>query len=109
MTAIQLIGDTDTVLAFALDGVSGQVTQTAGEAQAAVAAIVQQLRDAGGFLQRPTLLLITHGAAAMIRGDLNQLALDPAAPIVLEIPGLGEPLDENPLAGFVRRVLGVSL
>jgi vacuolar-type H+-ATPase subunit F/Vma7 len=109
MTAVQLIGDADTVLAFALGGVSGQVTQTADEAQAAVAAVVQQLRKAGGLLQHPTLLLITHGAAAMIRGYLNELTLDPAAPVVLEIPGFGEPLGESPLAGFVRRVLGVSL
>ena len=109
MTAVELIGDADTVLAFALGGVPGHVTQTAGETEAAVAAVVTRVRAAGGLLQCPTLLLITRGAAIMIRGYLNDVMLDPAAPVVLEVPGFGEPVADSPLAGFVRRVLGVPL
>jgi vacuolar-type H+-ATPase subunit F/Vma7 len=109
MTAIQLIGDADTVLAFALGGVPGQVTQSAADAEAAVGDVVRLVHAAGGLLQRPTLLLITHGVAAMIRGYLSEVMLDPAAPVVVEIPGFGEPLGTSPLAGFVRRVLGVPL
>ncbi len=109
MTTVELIGDADTVLAFALGGVPGHVTQTAGETEAAVAAVVRRVREAGGLLSCPVLLLITHGAAALIRGYLNTVMLDPAAPVVLEVPGFGEPLGDSPLAGFVRRVLGVPL
>lgn len=109
MTTLELIGDADTVSAFALGGVPGHVVQTADETEGAVAAVVKQVREAGGLLQCPTLLLITHAAAALIRGYLNEVMLDPAAPVVLEIPGFAEPLGESPLAGFVRRVLGVSL
>jgi vacuolar-type H+-ATPase subunit F/Vma7 len=109
MTSVEIIGDADTVLAFALGGVPGHVTQTAGDTEAAVAAVVEQVRQAGGVLPCPTLLLITHGAAAKIRAYLNALMLDPAAPVVLEVPGFGEPLGESPLAGFVRRILGVPV
>jgi vacuolar-type H+-ATPase subunit F/Vma7 len=109
MTAIRLIGDADTVLAFALGGVPGQVTESAAEAEAAVGDIVRLVRSAGGLLQCPTLLLITHGVAAMIRSYLNDVMLDPAAPVVVEIPGFGEPLGTNPLAAFVRRAVGVPL
>jgi len=109
MTAVELIGDADTVLAFALGGVPGHVTQTAEDTAAAVAAVVARVRDAGGVLRCPTLLLLTHGAAGMIRGYLNEIMLDPAAPVVLEVPGFDESLTDSPLAGFVRRVLGVPL
>ena len=109
MTTVELVGDADTVLAFALGGVPGHVVQTAGEAEMTVASVVRRVRDAGGLLSCPTLLLITHSAAALIRGYLNTVMLDPAAPVVLEIPGFGEALDVSPLAGFVRRVLGVPL
>jgi vacuolar-type H+-ATPase subunit F/Vma7 len=109
MTAVELIGDADTVLAFALGGIPGHVTGTPDETAAAVAAVVGRVRAAGGLQHCPTLLLITHAAAAMIRADLNALMLEPAAPVVLEVPGFGEPHDASPLAGFVRRVLGVPL
>ena len=109
MTPISVIGDRDTVLAFQLGGVPGQVVQTAEEARAAIDAAVAAMQHDGGPARHPLLLLVTGGAAARIRADLDRVMLDPAGPLVLEIPGFGEPMGERPVERFVERVLGIRL
>jgi vacuolar-type H+-ATPase subunit F/Vma7 len=107
MTPIQVIGDPDTVLAFALGGVEGQVARTATEARAAVQAVVDAVRRNGGPGRSPRLVLVTHHTAALLPAYLAAVMLDASAPLVLEIPGFGEPPGERPLQRFVERVLGI--
>jgi vacuolar-type H+-ATPase subunit F/Vma7 len=109
MTPIQIIGDETTVLAFAVGGIPGRVVHTADEARAAIEALISEVRQAGGPARHPALLLLTHGTAERIRAYLDAVILDASAPLVLEIPGFGEPPGKSPLAGFVERVLGMHL
>ncbi len=109
MSPIQVVGDADTVLAFALGGVPGQVAGGARDAHAAVEAVVNQVREAGGPARCPAVVLVTQRVARLIRAYLNQLILDPSAPLLLEIPGFAEANGERPLEHFVERVLGVHL
>jgi vacuolar-type H+-ATPase subunit F/Vma7 len=103
MTPVEVLGDRDTVLAFQLGGVPGQVVDTAQEARAAVVAAVHR---GGGPAQQPVL---THGTAERIRGYLDDVMVDRGGPLILEIPGLGEPTGGSPVGRFVERVLGVRL
>jgi vacuolar-type H+-ATPase subunit F/Vma7 len=109
MSSVRLIGDRDTVLAFALGGVPGSVVHTSEEARAAIDAAVREVQSDGPATRQPLLLLVTHGTAQRVRDDLDRIMLDPGAPLVLEIPGVGEALGESPVERFVQRVLGVHL
>ena len=109
MTSIEVLGDRDTVLAFRLGGVRGRAVETADEARAAMDAAVAAVQREGGFVRRPMLLLVTHGVAERVREYLHQFMLDPAGPLVIEIPGLGESTTKRPVEDFVARVLGVHL
>ena len=106
MDPIQLIGDADTVLAFRLGGISGQAVSTAAAARDAIDRIVEAVHQEGGPLAAPVLLLVTHGTAERIRPYLEAVTLDPTAPLVLEIPGVGEEIGYNPVGTIVRRLLG---
>ena len=107
MNSLQVIGDADTVLAFALGGVAGTVVHTAEEARAAVGAVVTTVRHAGGPVRQPALLLVTYGTAARIRDYLDGVSLDPNGPLILEIPGVGDPPARGRVDSVVERVLGV--
>jgi vacuolar-type H+-ATPase subunit F/Vma7 len=109
MTPIQVIGDETTVLAFAVGGIPGHIVHTANEARTAIEALISEVRQGGGLSRHPALLLLTHGTAERIRAYLDAVILDVGAPLVLEIPGFGEPTGKSPLAGFVERVLGMHL
>ena len=109
MNPVQVVGDAETVVAFALGGVTGRVARTAQEARAALEAIVQQVRAAGGPVRGPALVLMTQQAARLIREYLDHVSLDPGGPLVLEIPGFAEPIGGRPLQRFVERALGVHL
>jgi vacuolar-type H+-ATPase subunit F/Vma7 len=109
MTAIEVLGDRETVLAFRLGGVPGRIVRSAEEARAALDAAVAAARQGGGPGRRFALLLVTRGAAERIRADLDRALLDPTGPLVIEIPGLGEPAGQRPVERFVERVLGMHL
>jgi vacuolar-type H+-ATPase subunit F/Vma7 len=109
MNAIQVLGDAETVLAFALGGVPGRVVQTVDEARAVVDGVVNDIHRNAPAQHQPVLLLVTQGTADLIRSDLNRVILDSRGPLILEIPGFGEPLGQSSVARFVRRVLGVHL
>jgi len=108
MEPVRVLGDRDTVLAFTLGGVPGRVVQTADEARAAVDAAVREVRDGGGSVHRPLLLLITEPTAERIRDYLDHLVLQANGPLVLEIPGFGAGKGQRQAERFVRRVLGIS-
>jgi len=107
MSAVELVGDADTVLAFALGGVPGQIVADADAARAAVAAVVQRVHAGGGPLRRPILLLITRGIADLIRSEIDRVTLDARGPSVLEIPGFHDPLGRGSAQAAVHRVLGL--
>ena len=107
MNPVQVIGDADTVLAFALGGVPGRIVHSAAEAEAAVAGVVRDVRRGGGPVRAPALVLVPHRTAGLIRQYLARVMLDASGPLVLEIPGFGEPLGQRPLHRFVQRALGV--
>ncbi len=109
MNPIQVVGDADTVLAFALGGIPGQIAGNASEAHAALETIVNEVRTEGGPVRSPALVLVTQRVAHLIREYLNEVGLDPSAPLVLEIPGFADGGGERPLERFVERVLGVRL
>jgi vacuolar-type H+-ATPase subunit F/Vma7 len=109
MTPIHVIGDAETVLAFAVGGVSGHVANGADEARRALEALGHAMHDGGGPSRHPVLVLVTQGTARLIRSFLDQLILDASGPLVVEIPGVGEALGEARAEWLVERVLGVHL
>ena len=109
MSAVQVLGDANTVLAFALGGVPGRVVRTAADARAAVTAILTAAHAPAEAGQAPTLLLVTSRVAELARDVLEPASLDAHGPLVLEIPGFGEAPGRDPVGDFVERVLGVHL
>jgi vacuolar-type H+-ATPase subunit F/Vma7 len=105
MSPLHVIGDRDTVLAFALGGIPGDVVETPREARHAVEAVAMPEPD-GAQGSQPTLLLITQETARGIRDVLDRLLVDQDAPLVLEIPGFAEPAGESEAGSFVKRILG---
>jgi len=107
MSAVRVLGDADTVLAFALGGVPGDVVDTAADARAALAAAIESVRRGGGLARSPMLLLVTDAVVAVVREDIERLALTPAAPLILQIPGFGAAPAESGLERFVTRILEI--
>jgi vacuolar-type H+-ATPase subunit F/Vma7 len=109
MTPIHVIGDAETVLAFAVGGVSGHVVSRADEARSVFETLGDAMHDGGGPSRQPVLVFVTQGTARLIRSFLDQLILDATGPLVVEIPGVGETLGEARAEWLVERVLGVHL
>lgn len=106
MNSIHVIGDRETVLAFALGGIPGDVVRDAYEARAALQPIVAAVHQAGGPRHAPALVLVTHSVANWIRTEIEHLILDAKGPFILMIPGFHEHEDELGTDQFVERVLG---
>ena len=103
---LQVLGDADTVLAFALGGVPGSVIETAEAAHAAIDAVTEAMHGEGGSVARPVLLLVTQRTAASIPERIERAVLDVAGPLILEIPGVGEAAGDGSGQRLLRRVLG---
>lgn len=96
-----VIGDLDAVLGFSLVGVRGYEATTAEEANAALDA-AEKDGDIG-------IVLITEGAADLVRERVDRLRLSSTCPIVVEIPGPEGPHpDRPPLHELIRRAIGIS-
>jgi vacuolar-type H+-ATPase subunit F/Vma7 len=104
--AFFVIGDADTVLAFSLAGIRGCAVETPGEAESRIRAAAAEAR--GQSPPRATVLLVTAGIARHARGVLDRVTLAGGGPLVLEIPGVGEPAGESALDDLVHRLLGTS-
>jgi vacuolar-type H+-ATPase subunit F/Vma7 len=109
MSPIQLIGDANTVLAFALGGVPGAVAQDSADALAAIQSVRDSVATEPGPTRSPVVVLVTQQVAESIREHLNALVLETRRVLVVEIPGFSEVAGPNPLRRFVERVLGVRL
>lgn len=112
MTApIEVVGDRETVLAFALGGVPGRVVLAAAEARAVVEAAIAAARDraaadASHASHAARILLVTSSVAAGIRDVIDGATLDPNAPLVLEIPGFADRPAKSRVGHLLERVLG---
>lgn len=80
------LADEDTVRGFRLAGVDGQVVNTEAEAGQALAQAIARGDSA--------IVILTHTVAASMREQVDALRLNPAAPLLVEIPG-----PDGPLAG----------
>ena len=104
MNPLVVLGDADTVLAFALGGIRGHVAQSVEQAQAAWHHLFgeESMRDP------PGLVLVTHAVAAHLRDELSQARRQAAGPLVVEIRGFAEPPQESTSARLVGRTLGAG-
>jgi vacuolar-type H+-ATPase subunit F/Vma7 len=109
MIPIQLIGDANTVLAFALGGVPGAVAQDATDALAAIQSVRDAVATQPGPSRSPVVLLVTQQVADSIREHLNAFVLETRSVLVVEIPGFSEVAGPNPIRRFVEKVLGVRV
>ena len=108
MKGIHVIGDADTVLAFALGGVEGSPVTTPTEVRTALAAATDAVRARSRTGRQPLLLLVSRWAAALAADELRAMTLDPKAPLILVIPGYAEH-GGGVADDFVERALGVRL
>ena len=106
---IQVIGDADTVLCFSLGGIAGVAVSGADEARTALDSAAGVVRSGGGAVRCPMLLLVTRDVAALIRPDLDRVVLDPAGPMIVEIPAVGAVEDRGSVGRFVERLLGARV
>ena len=67
--------------------------------------------SAGGSTdQLIRILAVEEGIASLGRQEIDRLKLDSRAPLVVEVPGPGGPVEERQTAlELVRRVLGISV
>jgi vacuolar-type H+-ATPase subunit F/Vma7 len=98
---IRVLGSIETVTAFALAGVSGRTVERRAEL---LSALDEAMRD--GI----RVLAVEEGIAALARDEIDRLKLDARAPLVVEAPGPGGPMEERQTAlDLVRRVLGIRV
>ena len=101
MNPIVILGDADTVLAFALGGIRGYTAQSLEQARAAW----HDLFDEQSTRDPPGLVLVTHAVATHLRDELAQVRRLAIAPLVVEIRGFAEPPQESTSARLVGRML----
>jgi len=90
MNQLRVIGDRETVLAFALGGVPGQVAESAQAARDSLQAVLDEAAADDPAAPQPRLVLITRDAAAGVRELIDRLVLAAPGPLILEIPGFAE-------------------
>lgn len=96
------IADENTVRGFRLAGVDGQVAVTAQEAAAALQKARTDL-DYG-------ILILTNNLAQAIRTQVEAMRLECDRPLVVEIPGFGEPRPSGKrLQRIVQEAVGIRV
>ena len=96
------IGHPDAILGLSLAAVSGVVATSAEE-------VSQALDDA---LSTPDvgIVLVTDDVARLIEGRMDQLRLESAIPLVIELPGPGSTYPDRPaLSEMIRRAIGIEI
>ncbi|MBI3785176.1 MAG: V-type ATP synthase subunit F [Deltaproteobacteria bacterium] len=105
MGDIAVIGDSNTVLAFQLGGVEGYVVSTAEDARRAFQEVYEGARGGKDEPGATKLLLVTQQVIDAAGDLLDAGRSDTSAPMVLEIPGFGEHVEQRPLQRLLVRVL----
>ncbi len=96
------IGDADTVRAFRLAGIAGQVVRTPAET-AAVLSSAMARANCG-------IVILTEREALGIRAQVDMLRLERAQPLILEIPGPEGPLPGGKsLPQLVQQAIGIRV
>ncbi|MBI9105584.1 MAG: V-type ATP synthase subunit F [Spirochaetales bacterium] len=97
-----IIGDEDTVLGFELAGVSGASVDSISEAETAFTSALED-RNNG-------IIIITEGAADLIRDKVDQYLFSAAFPLIVEIPGSGgAKAGHKDLRTLVNEAIGIKL
>lgn len=99
---LHVIGDEETVLGFALVGVSGTVAKSRDETRQALDRVLRE-GQAG-------LIFVTERLAAEIQDEIENLVLSGKFPLVLEIPDRRGPLGQRTkIRNIIGRAVGVKL
>ncbi|MEI6970731.1 MAG: V-type ATP synthase subunit F [bacterium] len=96
------IADEDTVRAFRLAGVTGEVACSAPETAAAI--------ERAAARQSCGILIITRRLAAGVRAQVDAIRLERGHPLIVEIPGPGEPqAGRKSLRDLVQQAVGIKV
>lgn len=96
------IGDEDTVRGFRGVGVPGEVAATPAAAARAIAMACAR--------PGPAIIILTEPVADLLRAEVDAWRLDPARPLIAEIPGPPAPTAAPPrLRGQVQAAAGINL
>ncbi|MBR1918549.1 MAG: V-type ATP synthase subunit F [Spirochaetales bacterium] len=95
-----VIGDEDTVLGFSLVGLSGSAVSSESEARSAWEKVLEN-RNYG-------IIIITEGAADLIRSTVDRYLFSENFPLVVEIPSSGQK-SKRDLRTLVNEAIGVGL
>jgi vacuolar-type H+-ATPase subunit F/Vma7 len=100
--SVLVIGSREVVTAFAFGGLRGEVV--AGRREA-----LQALAEAAGAAG-VRILIVEEEIAELVRAEVDRLKLDPTAPLVVEVPGLGGAAERRKGARqLVREALGIKI
>ncbi len=95
-----VIGDEDTVLGFSLVGLAGSAVSNAEEAKSAWSKALEN--------RKYGIIIITEGAAELIRSTVDRYLFSENFPLVVEIPSSGEK-SRRDLRTLVNEAIGVGL
>ncbi len=103
MKGIAVIADRDTAILFKLAGVgSSFIADSPEEAEEVLRSILD--KDFG-------IIVLTKGLAQSIQRTIAKLAKDRKYPIILVIPGKGEPIEKETISAqeYIKKALGIGL
>ena len=96
------IGHPDAALGFSLAAVDGVVATSVEEVNHALDDALSAT-DVG-------IVLVTDDVAGLIPGRMEELRLESAIPLVIELPGPGSTFPDRPaLSEMIRRAIGVAI
>ena len=102
MSAYHIIGDQDTVLGYRFAGVSGDVVETADEAEAAFR---KALAD-----ESVTVLLVTEAVEDMISESIMRHRLEAQPPYLAVVQGVQGPIgNRKSLQELINEAVGVRI
>jgi V/A-type H+-transporting ATPase subunit F len=97
-----VLGDEDTVLGFGMVGVEGRTVDTEAQAAEALDAVLTD-----GSIG---ILIITEGAAGLVRDRIDRLLFSEQFPLVVEIPDRRGRLPDRPsLRELVNQAIGIKI
>ncbi len=99
--SIFVVGDENAILGFSMIGVEGKVAKSTEEARAALEDAVAR--------EEIEIVLVTENWAAEMRERVDQLKMETAKPLVLDIPGSTPAPSGRSLREFVEEAVGVRL
>ena len=97
-----IIGDEDTVLGFAIVGVSGKVATDADEARRAFETLLQD--------QETSIIIMTERVADLMRATVDQYLFTETFPLIVEIPDRHGPAPDRPgIRELVNAAIGIKI